>query len=77
MIILYFLLSGRAPILNKLLDTIAHFYIKMSFHINVKDSISKYGVIVSFFFFLIISSILRRYLNIGIKNLKRMWKFDY
>lgn len=50
MIILYFLLSGRAPILNKLLDTIAHFYIKMSFHINVKDSTSKYGVIVSFFF---------------------------
>lgn len=76
MIILYVLLSGRAPILNKLLDAIAHFYIKMSFHINVKDSTSKYGVIVSFFF-LIISSILRRYLNIGIKNLKRMWKFDY
>lgn len=51
MIILYFLLSGRAPILNKLLDMIAHFYIKMSFHINVKDSTSKYGVIVSFYFF--------------------------
>lgn len=47
-IFISYCVSGRAPILNKTLDTIVHFYIKVSFHINLKDSTAKCGSIVSF-----------------------------